>query len=373
MALLAASLAACGAPSAPELSLDLSNPARSAVIVSGLSRSDLAALSRAEMPRDVWASVLRVTVKPKSPGAAPLAVAGRYEVADGRVRFTPMLPLEPGRQYDVAFDPAAVPGVNLGHLSRLTAVVSVPAPAESAPTTVAEVYPTGPEIPENLLRMYVEFSAPMGIRTGERYISILDGEGRELTGALLPLDTDLWNGEHTRFTILFDPGRVKRGILPNRTSGRPLKAGGTFTIVVGREWPDAHDRPLAADFRKTYRVGPPIERALTAADWQIVPPSAGTRDPLVVRFRSPLDRGLLQRAIGVTRGDRAVDGDASVHGAETEWRFVPREPWQPAAHALSALPELEDPAGNRVGHAFETRDPADDTRRPPTTVPFTVR
>jgi hypothetical protein len=372
LALCAAVSAACSAASAPSVALDSVDPHRPIVTVTGLSRRDASTLSHVTLSREAWTSILRVSVKTDA-GPAPLPVAGRYDITNGVIRFIPLLPFEAGRSYEVAFNPAALPGGGLSHLRPITRAVSVPAPAATTPTSVAAVYPTGPEVPENLLRMYVEFSAPMGIRTGERYISILDGEGQEITGALLPLDTDLWNGAHTRFTILFDPGRVKRGILPNRASGRPLNAGGTFTVLVRRDWPDAHDRPLSADFRKTYRVGPPIERALTAADWQIAPPSGGTRDPLVVRFRSPLDRGLLQRAIAVTRGDRAVDGDASVHGAETEWRFVPRAPWPRGAHALSALPELEDPAGNRVGHAFETRDPADDTRRPPTRVPFEIR
>jgi hypothetical protein len=38
-----------------------------------------------------------------------------------------------------------------------------------------------------------------------------------------------------------------------------------------------------------------------------------------------------------------------------------------------AQPELEDPSGNRIGRAFETLDESDDTRRPPTRIPFQPR
>ena len=143
-----------------------------------------------------------------------------------------MYPLDPGRRYRVEFNPAAVPGGALAHIPEIARGVEMPAAPAAERTKVSAIYPTGPAVPANLLRMYVEFSNPMGTRTGQDYIKILDASGAELPGALLPLDTDLWNGDHTRFTILFDPGRVKRGILPNRAMGRPLKAGGAFTIVV---------------------------------------------------------------------------------------------------------------------------------------------
>jgi hypothetical protein len=194
-----------------------------------------------------------------------------------------------------------------------------------------------------------------------------------MPGALLPLDTDLWNGDHTRFTFLFDPGRVKRGILPNRAMGRPLQPGVRFTIVVRREWPDAQGMPLASEFRKDFRVGPPVETALSITTWTVARPTAGSREPLRLTFPSPLDHGLVQRALSVVRGETAVPGDVSIANGETEWRFVPRDAWQPGDYAVSVLPVLEDAAGNRIGHAFETLSPGDDTQAPPARLPFAVR
>jgi hypothetical protein len=63
----------------------------------------------------------------------------------------------------------------------------------------------------------------------------------------------------------------------------------------------------------------------------------------------------------------------SVESGETVWRFVPRDPWTAGDYAASVLPVLEDPSGNRIGHAFETISPDDDTRAGPTRVPFTIR
>jgi hypothetical protein len=252
-------------------------------------------------------------------------------------------------------------------------VLSLPMPAPTAPTSVTAVYPTGPAVPANLLRMYVEFSGPMGTRPGQDYIKIIGADGAEISNALLPLDTELWSGEHTRFTILFDPGRVKRGILPNRAMGRPLKPGTTFTLTIAAGWPDAHSRPLASDFRKEYRVGPAIEAPLSTTAWQTTAPASASRQPLRVTFPAALDHGLLQRALRVVRGDAAVAGVISVTGGETEWRFVPDAPWTAGDYAIEVLPVLEDPAGNRIGHAFESIAPADDTKAAPFRVAFAIR
>ena len=42
-------------------------------------------------------------------------------------------------------------------------MVDVPAPDLEPSTRVVAVYPTGPEVPENRLRLYVVFSTPMGL------------------------------------------------------------------------------------------------------------------------------------------------------------------------------------------------------------------
>ena len=368
-ALCAALFAACSAVSDPQVTLDLANPGQPVVIVTGLSRGDLAALSRAGLTPEAWPAVLRVGVTADAP-----PVAGRYAIADGAIRFTPMFPLDPGRPYTAVFDPRAVPGGALGAVPKVSRVVSIPAGAPSAPVTVATVYPTANAVPANLLRMYIEFSGPMGSRGGQDYVSIKDARDQEISDALLPLDTALWNPEHTRFTVLFDPGRVKRGILPNRRMGRPLTPGETFTLIVRAGWPDAHGVPMVSTFQREYRVGPPIERGLDPRAWTIAAPGAGSREPLTVEFPWPLDRALLQRALTVALGDAPVAGDVTVPSGERRWLFTPRGAWQAGSYAVVAQPELEDVAGNRIGHAFETgAADKDDARAMAARVAFTIR
>ena len=374
MALCAAS-AACSAASVPDISLDLSNERQPVVVLAGLSRGDLRALEQAQLTADTWPSVVRVSVDTAN-GPSTTPIAGTYTIANGTVRFTPMLPFEAGRRYVVVFTPTAVPNAALRDVPAAMRIVSTPAPERGPAVRVTGIYPTGPVVPANLLRMYVEFSAPMGTRPGDHHIELLDAEKKPIEGALLPLDTDLWDGERRRFTILFDPGRVKRGILPNRAMGRPLRAGGSFTIVVKREWPDAQGQPLASEFRKEYQVGPAIERAIDLTAWRIDAPAAESRGPLVVTFAWALDHAILQRGLRVKRdlGSEAEDvpGDVRISPGETQWTFVPSAPWRPGKHLLLVEHTLEDPAGNRYYAAFED-DAGRQPKYGPTSVPFTIR
>ena len=102
---------------------------------------------------------------------------------------------------------------------------------------------------------------------------------------------------------------------------------------------------------------------------------ARTRDPLIVTFPDPLDHGLLARALGVEGGDRRLlDGDVTLEAADTRWLFTPRAPWQSGAYQLMALSILEDPAGNRIGRAFEVDSTESDAGSTPDAVhvPFNV-
>lgn len=375
-AALCAALTACSAPSTPRIDLDLSTPHDPAVVVRGLSRADLTALDRAALSRAGWTALLTITVT-TSGKPADVPVTGSYAVTGDTVRFTPIVPLEPGRSYAVVFDPAAAPRGALEGVQRITETIATPAAARAGTVHVTDVYPTGPEVPANLLRMYVEFSGPMGTRPGQDYVRLVDAEGNDISDALLPLDTDLWNGERTRFTILFDPGRVKRGILPNRTLGRPLRSGGSFSIHIAHDWPDAHGQPLSGAFTKSYRVIPAREEGLSTQTWTITPPAHNTREALRVTFPFSLDRGLLQRGLTVlhvdTSGERTIEGEVTVEPGETAWRFVPHDPWSTGFHIISVIPALEDPSGNRIGQAFETREADDRGAGAPARVAFRVR
>ena len=291
------------------------------------------------------------------PAAELPPVLGDTAVSDGVLRFTPQFPFDPGQRYDVVFDPSSLPSTRTGteaSLTRLSTTVEMPAPPRAPSTRVVEVYPTAPEVPENHLRLYIVFSAPMSLSGGSANIHLIDDRGRAVPDPFLPLDVALWNEDRTRYTVLYDPGRVKRGIRPNEELGRALVAGRTYTLVVDENWRDAFGQPLVSGFRREFRVGPPQERAIDPAEWQLELPAPGTRDQLAVTFPIPLDYGLLHRAlIVVAKNGQPVGGAIRVERAETRWVFRPHAAWQPGEYQLVASSALEDVAGNRIGRPFE--------------------
>ena len=370
------STAACGrssdASALPAITLTTpGNGVPAYVALTGLPADALKSLQHANLTPEQWASVLRVAVSTDAP-----SMLGDYTVLDGVVRFTPLFPFDQGRQYHVRFEPARLPGSAADAGGAIETTVGRPAATAVPSTTVARVYPSGDIVPENLLRMYVEFSAPMGRKSGVEYIALLDHQGKEIEGAVLPLEYEFWSPDHKRFTIFFDPGRVKKGILPNLQMGRPLEVGRSVTLVIKREWPDENGLPLKEEFRRVLRVGPTDLEPLDTSTWRIQSPAAGSRDGMVVTFPEPLDHGLLMRALGVTRDGKEVDGAIGVDQAETRWTFTPMAPWTAGTYQLLALDILEDLAGNQIGRAFEVDnfDTVDKGPNPTTiTIPFHVK
>jgi len=314
--------------------------------------------------REAWAAVLKVSVGPDQQ-----AMIGQYAIEDGRIRFTPMFPLDRGRQYHVAFMP---PGGQ-----AVTATVGLPAPDTTPVTLVAQVYPTAEVVPENQLRLYIHFSAPMGMRGGLDFVHLLDEAGQEVKDPFLPLDAEFWNEDRTRYTVFFDPGRQKRGIAPIAEMGRSLTEGKSYTLVIDSAWRDGNGLPLKQAYKRTFKVGPPDERPLDPKAWKIITPVAGSSEPLSITFPEPLDHGLLLRALGILGPNRRpLDGQVRVGTQELIWSFSPEEPWKAGAYNIVAFASLEDLAGNRIGRAFEVDqfDRADASSEPERTlIPFTVK
>ena len=283
--------------------------------------------------------------------ASATPIAGRYLVDGDTVHFTPLFPFDAGRKYQARYEGAEFLSGEAAPTGE--AIVALPAPAAAAPVHVTAVFPSSDEVPENQLRMYIHFSGPMGRRGSLEHVSLLDDHGKAVVDPFLPVDGELWNADRTRYTVFFDPGRQKRGILPNREMGFSLAEGRKYTLVVDREWIDGNGNPLRESFTKSFRVTAPDLAPLDPKVWTIAAPREGTRDSISVTFPEPLDHGLLLRAVGVRRNGAPVVGDVRVDAHETRWRMTPNEPWRAGDYSVIALGILEDLAGNRIGRAFE--------------------
>ena len=199
--------------------------------------------------------------------------------------------------------------------------------------------------------------------------------GDEIPGALLETDTELWDPERRRLTVLFDPARIKRGLAPHRALGYPLAEGRTVALVVDREFRDERGRPLVAAASRTYVVGSDARRKVDPSTWALDVPSSGTRAPVTATFERPLDHALVAHCITVTGTQHTALAGTAVNGADDRsWSFTPDAPWAVGEHHVVVRAILEDVAGNSVARVFDrdvddpTHDPVDATA---VTVAFT--
>jgi hypothetical protein len=219
---------------------------------------------------------------------------------------------------------------------------------------VENVYPTSNRLPENQLKFYLHFSAPMTQGNVYRHIKLLGPAGKEVDLPFLELQDELWDAQGKRFTLLFDPGRIKRGLKPREELGPVLEEGKTYTLVIDRKWTDAEGQPLQKSYRKTFKVLAPQNNRPDPKEWKLQPPRAGASKPLTVRFPRPLDHALLHRVLWVADANgKIIAGTVTVSHEETRWHFAPQQPWRAGTYALVVQTTLEDLAGNNIERPFE--------------------
>lgn len=333
-------------PNALTVRLDLEDGGSFALL--GLDPNIAAQLAKASIPTAAWNAFFSVTANQSSE-----PMLGTYSIESGVLRFRPRWPLLPDVKYVARLNPLSQPIVR-SLASPSTTTFSIPKQTSPPPAVLTAIYPSAERLPENLLRMYLQFSAPM--RRGDVYdfIHILDANGRPVSSPFVTLGEELWNEDGTRLTLLLDPGRQKHDLLPRQQAGPVLESGKSYTLVIDAAWPDVHGRPLGLETRKRFDAIQPETRPIQPSEWKIIAPKPNSRDPLTIEFDRSLDHALLQRVVGVVNASgKIVDGEIKVSGSETLWQLTPREPWAAGDYDVVIEAILEDVTGNRVGRAFE--------------------
>ena len=344
----------CAERSAVEVTTVVTGPEH-AVEVSGLPRAITRSLESRAPNDTAWPRRLAVYVE--QPGATP--IIGRYAIANGRVRFVPRFPFTAGVSYRAEVDTSALARSAGEHITQR---FTVPATVRPRTTRVAGIHPSSSTLPSNLLRWYVEFSAPMEAGSALAHVHLLDESGREVTNAFLALDQELWDPERRRVTLLFDPGRVKRGVRTNVESGAPLVAGRRYRLVIDDRWPDGNGAALASGAELAFDVSSADRQSPNPNRWHLTPPPAAGRAALRVAFGESLDHALAARLLSVydALGTR-VAGAAELAANDSVWLFVPAHPWREGEYTLRVDAALEDIAGNSVAHVFDADLHADTT------------
>ena len=329
--------------------IELRQASDSAVfVVTGLSKFDLLQ----KLPFDELQKTLRIRAQQQGKGNSLPSLLGTCFVTDSELSFTSRFPLSPAVRYRVELDsrlidsPYELPAIvfTSRERKRLTAA------------TVSAVYPTADILPENLLKFYIHFSAPMSRGEAYQRIHLMHGVN-EVEAPFLELGEELWDIEQKRFTLFVHPGLIKRGLKPREDRGTPMTEGKEYSLRIDAEWLGADRQPLAAAFLKKFRVVSPDEKQPDSKNWKIVAPKANSKQPITLTFDEPLDHAMLNRVVRIRDASKAlITGLISVKDRETVWCFEPTDPWKPGTCTIAIATNIEDLAGNSLARPFETKE-----------------
>jgi hypothetical protein len=264
------------------------------------------------------------------------AMSGTYAWKGGTLTFTPRYPLVPGVRYKAVYNASSI-------------TFELPQKQLGAATRLERMYPSSATLPANQLKLYLEFSQPMSRGGIWSHIHLIRDDGKVVELPFLEIDQELWTPDQRRLTVLFDPGRIKRGVTPQVEMGEVLEPGRSYSLVVDKDFLDANSQGLAGEFRRQFRIAPALREGIDVKKWKLIEPKAGSTEPLTIDFDRPLDWALLQHTLQI----KGVAGTAVIDREETRWRFTPSRPWTSGRHDLVIDMSLEDLAGNRIGRPFD--------------------
>jgi hypothetical protein len=335
---------------------------RVAVCVDGLSQATIARLRVATEQQRI--DSLRLFVSSTSfvsPETLP-PVAGSLRLEEGRCLFLPRFPLQAGQSYRVVWTPPH------GNDQAFEQILELPPRPASPPPRLVAIYPSASQLPRNILRFYLQFSTPMQQGDSWRYIELSTLDGRKLDQPFLEITEEMWDPSGTRLTLLCDPARVKRGLVPREEAGPIFKVGLDYRLTVRADWPDVEGNSLGSSTVKQFKILDDDFQQPDPRAWTIQidhrpatkQPTAVNPRPLIngcslhLRFPEPLDHALLGRCITpIDIHGQSLAGSIFIEEEERVWRFIPQLPLAPGRYHLDIHPILEDVAGNSVERAFE--------------------
>ena len=269
------------------------------------------------------------------------SMLGEFNDRGSELIFMPVVPFTRGLTYRAV------------HKGKILGEFMVPFDTNSKKPTLS-IYPSQDTLPENILKMYFHFSEPMVEGQSLDHIYLQDKNRDTLSVIFLELKPELWNVEGTLLTLWFDPGRIKRDLIPNQQMGNPLQDGEAYTLHVSGKWKSKNGLELIENYSKPFVACKRDEKIPNINGWHVSTPKNGTLSPLLITFQEPLDFTLIQSTIRVLdENKKLVAGEIQLMKEETGITFAPASVWNKGNYLLQVEQRLEDLAGNNLFRPFD--------------------
>lgn len=279
---------------------------------------------------------------------------GDWSLVDNRLVFKPLISFSRGYTYE------------LFRKGKSILLFTVPPYDNVTVPEVINIYPSADTLPENLLKVYLQFSEPMAAGKSLQHITFVRNNSDTLASTFLDLQPELWNPDGSCLTLWLDPGRIKQGLIPNEQLGALLKKDDTYTLTISSGWLSKYGKKSSKDFIKTFYAGPRDNKKPDINQWKISHPRKGTKDTIRIDFFEALDFMLIKSAITFEDSlGHAVPGVMSIDRNERALFFAPGTNWVSGIYFIQADAQLEDLAGNNLARPFDRdllKDVAPDQR-----------
>jgi hypothetical protein len=212
-------------------------------------------------------------------------------------------------------------------------------PDATAPK-ILSIAPGAAMLPENTLRLYLNFDRPSRGLFRQGDIGLFHEDGRIVIDPFVDFGQELWSPDGRRLTILFEPSRIKRGVMAmDGTTG--LQSGNRYVLHAG-------------SLRYCFQAAAPLRSRLDPLRWRFTPPNH-PEQAVRIGFDRIMDAALLSSQILIldahgniarTRPHVSPDGRAL--------RLAPQRPWRGCETYFAVFGRsLEDAAGNRLSEMLD--------------------
>lgn len=220
---------------------------------------------------------------------------------------------------------------------------------------IRDTYPSSPELPANLLKIYVRFNKPISTTNLQDKIKLQTAEGRPIDRSFLPMENALINEDGTLLTLWIEPGRQKRGLGPNSHLGSVLHNGDDIILFISKDITDRNGISMSEDYQRKMKIVAEDRVKPDFTNWNIISPNPESKEVLKIRFDESLDFASAKKSFSIMFNDKMdVFGSWEMGPSERSVLFYPNERWAKGAYWVHISPDLEDLAANNLVRLFDS-------------------
>jgi len=220
--------------------------------------------------------------------------------------------------------------------------------------SIKNIYPSSSSVPSNILKWYIKFSKAVNTSYIYKHIRFINASGDTISNAILPLENTLVSEDKTLITIWIEPGRQKRGLIPNSKQGAVFNPNKTYKLIISNQLKDSEGVPMSADYIHSFKVEYPDRIKPNITNWNIQRPEINSLSSLLIHTNESLDYGsILNNIYIINAQNQKTEGDWRLIQQEKTLSFIPIKPWTQGSYKVLFHAEIEDLAGNNLHKLFD--------------------